>query len=64
MALDKIGFTTNNLRTFCEAEPETLYFILDQRPNFRRLLNAFRSYWCFFQIKGSFFLAKQSIWLI
>ena len=41
-----IGFTTDNVYTFCEAGPETLYHILYQCPYSRRFWNDFESYWC------------------
>ena len=44
--LFKISFRTDDLCTFCEAEPETLYHILYQCPYSRRFWNDFESYWC------------------
>ena len=44
--LFKIGYRTDNVRTFCEATPETLYHILYQCPYSRRFWNDFESYWC------------------
>ena len=44
--LFKIGFRTDDVYTFCEAEPKTLYHILCQCPYSRRFWNDFESYWC------------------
>ena len=44
--LFKIGFRTDDVCTFCEAEPETLYHILYQCPYSRRFWKDFESYWC------------------
>jgi len=43
--LFKIGYRTDNVCTFCEAEPKTLYHILYQCPYSRRFWNDFESYW-------------------
>ena len=42
--LFKISFRTDDVCTFCEAEPETLYHILHQCPHSRRFWNDFESY--------------------
>ena len=42
----KIGFRTDDICTFCDAEPETLYHILYQCPYSRRFWSDFESYWC------------------
>ena len=44
--LFKIGFRTDDVCTFCEAEQETLYHILYQCSYSRRFWNDFESYWC------------------
>ena len=43
--LFKIGFRTDDVCTFCEAEQETLYHILYQCSYSRRFWNDFESYW-------------------
>ena len=44
--LFKIGYRADDVCTFCEAEPETLYHILYQFPYSRQFWNDFESYWC------------------
>ena len=44
--LFEIGYQTDDVCTFCEAEPETLCHILNQCPYLRQFWNGFESYWC------------------
>ena len=62
--LSKIGYRTDDVCTFCEAEPETLYHILYQCPYSRQFWNDFESYWYLLSNKGFVFLCRMLFGII